>query len=60
PQYTAGANRLYRIWEDGRIDYLVVDFANGSVEGIPGWARLHIDPNLSRDRMGNEIRASGR
>lgn len=58
--YTAGGNRLYRIWSDGSIDYLIVDFANGSVEGIPGWARLEIDQTLSRDRMGNMIRAAGR
>lgn len=54
--YTAGDNRLYRIWDDGTIDYLIVDFAHGSVEGIPGWATVHIDPSLSRDRMGNMVR----
>lgn len=58
--YTAGDNRLYRIWDDGSVDYLIVDFAHGSVEGIPGWARVHIDPSLSRDRMGNVVRAPGR
>ena len=54
-QYTAGGDRLYRIWDDGRVEYLEVDLANGSVEGIPGWAPVHIDHKLSRDRMGNEI-----
>ena len=54
--YTAGDDRLYRVWDDGTIEYLIVDFANGSVEGIPGWARVQIDHSLTRDRMGNEVR----
>lgn len=58
--YTAGGDRLYRIWDNGAIEYLIVDFANGSVEGIPGWAPIHIDESLSRDRMGNMIRVPGR
>jgi hypothetical protein len=58
--YTAGGDRLYRVWDTGVIEYLTVDLANGSVDGIPGWARIHIDPTLSRDRMGNMIRVPGR
>jgi len=58
--YTAGGDRLYRIRDDGTIEYLIVDFANGSVEGIPGWARVHIDNSLTRDRMGNMTRVPGR
>lgn len=55
-RYTAGGDRLYRIHADGRIEYLLVDFATGSVDGIPGWAPVLIDHSLSRDRMGNEVR----
>jgi len=55
-RYTAGGDRLYRIHPDGRIEYLLVDFAAGSAEGIPGWAPVQIDHTLSRDRMGNEVR----
>ena len=58
--YTAGDNWLSRIWDDGEIDYLTIDFAHGSVEGIPSWTRLHIDASLTRDRMGNVTRVSGR
>lgn len=58
--YTAGGDRLYRVWDNGTIEYLIVDFANGSVEGIPGWARVQIDNSLTRDRMGNMTRVSGR
>jgi hypothetical protein len=56
PQFAAGGDKLYRISADGRIEYLVVDFAHGTVEGIPGWATVRIDHTLSRDRMGNTIR----
>lgn len=55
-EYAAGGDRLYRVWDDGRIEYLIVDFAHGSVEGVPGWAPLQIDHSLSRDRMGNVTR----
>lgn len=58
-QYIAGDNRIYRIHDTGEIEYLIVDFANGTVAGIPGWALLRVDNTLSRDRMGNVIRASG-
>lgn len=58
-QYLAGDNRLYRIHDTGEIEYLIVDFAHGSVAGIPGWALLRIDNTLSRDRMGNVVRANG-
>ncbi|MDQ7014517.1 MAG: hypothetical protein Q9O74_11565 [Planctomycetota bacterium] len=58
-QYVAGGNRLYRIQDTGEIEYLIVDFAHGSVAGVPGWASLRIDTSLSRDRMGNMIRANG-
>lgn len=58
-QYLAGDNRLYRIHDTGEIEYLIVDFAHGSVAGIPGWALLRVDNTLSRDRMGNVIRANG-
>jgi hypothetical protein len=56
PRYVAGGDRLYRIYDNGAIEYLIVDFAHGSVEGIPGWALLHVDETLTRDRMGNVAR----
>lgn len=58
-QYVAGDNRIYRIHDTGEIEYLIVDFAHGTVAGIPGWALLRVDSTLSRDRMGNVIRANG-
>lgn len=58
-QYAAGGDRVYRIHEDGEIDVLIVDFANGTVDGIPGWARVRIDHTLTRDRMGNVVRGDG-
>lgn len=58
--YTAGGDRLYRIWDTGDIEYLTIDFAHGSVEGVPSWARLRIDDSLTHDRMGNMIRVPGR
>ena len=58
-QYVAGGDRLYRIHDTGEIEYLIADFAHGSVAGVPGWASLRIDTSLSRDRMGNMIRANG-
>lgn len=59
PRYIAGGNRVYRIQDTGESEYLIVDFAHGSVAGIPGWASLRIDTSLRRDRMGNMIRANG-
>ena len=58
--YTASDDRLYRIWDNGDIHYLIADFANGSVKGIPSWTRIQIDDSLTRDRMGNMIRVPGR
>ncbi|MFG0260638.1 MAG: hypothetical protein ACF8LK_09840 [Phycisphaerales bacterium JB041] len=58
-QYVAGDNRLYRIHDSGEIEYLIVDFAHGTVAGIPGWATLRVDHSLSRDRMGNVVRSGG-
>ena len=58
-QYVAGDNRIYRIHDSGEIEYLIVDFAHGTVAGIPGWALLRVDTALSRDRMGNVIRSNG-
>ena len=60
PQYAAGGDKIYRFEEDGSVEYLVVDFAQGTVEGLPGWAPLHIDHQISRDRMGNITRAPRR
>jgi hypothetical protein len=56
PRYAAGGDKLYRIDADGSIAYLVVDLAQGTGDGIPGWAQLHVDDSLSRDRMGNITR----
>lgn len=58
--YAAGGDRLYRIWDDGRIDFLIADFADGSNEGIPGWAPLQIDHGFTRNRMGSIIVAPRR
>jgi hypothetical protein len=54
-QYAAGGDKLYRIHPGGHVEYIVVDFAEGTVDGIPGWASVHVDPTLSRDRMGNVV-----
>ncbi|MBK7405948.1 MAG: hypothetical protein IPJ41_15335 [Phycisphaerales bacterium] len=60
PQYAAGGDKIYRFGAGGEIDYIVVDFAQGTVEGIPGWAPLHIDHEISRDRMSNIVRVPRR
>ncbi|HZW09351.1 MAG TPA: hypothetical protein VFF69_05550 [Phycisphaerales bacterium] len=54
-QYAAGGDKLYRIHPSGKIEYMVMDFAAGTVEGIPDWALVHVDRELSRDRMGNVV-----
>ena len=48
-----GDKVIYRVYDDGRVDYLVTERAPSSSVGSADWARLPIDPNLTRDSQRN-------
>ncbi len=41
-----GDNYLYRVYDDGSVDFLQVNSQIKSVRGIPGWQPIQIDPDL--------------
>ncbi|MCC6322397.1 MAG: hypothetical protein IT438_13290 [Phycisphaerales bacterium] len=46
---------LYRVYEDGRVDYLVTEKAPSSGKGAADWAPLPVDGKYTRDRDGNVV-----
>jgi len=48
--------KLFRVWESGRIEFLVVDLDNGTAEGVPDWTPVQIDTTRMWDSRGKAIR----
>ena len=46
---------LYRVYEDGRVDYLMTEKAPASSKGAADWAPLSIDTHYTRDIQGNVV-----
>ncbi len=41
-----GDNYIYRVYDDGSVDFLSPGGSVRSARGVPPWAELAIDPNL--------------
>lgn len=46
---------LYRVYDDGRVDYLVTEKIPVSTKGAADWAPLPIDNRYTRDVQGNVV-----
>lgn len=45
---SGGDSYIYRVYDDGSIDYIQADNQNKSPKGIPGWQPIPIDHALIR------------
>ncbi|MBS0189314.1 MAG: hypothetical protein JSS51_14715 [Planctomycetes bacterium] len=45
---SGGDNYIYRVYDDGSIDFIQADNQVRSARGIPSWQPIPIDPSLPR------------
>ncbi|MBX3389427.1 MAG: hypothetical protein KF691_08225 [Phycisphaeraceae bacterium] len=45
---SGGDSYIYRVYDDGSIDFIQADNQVKSAKGIPGWQAIPIDPSLKR------------
>lgn len=54
--FAATDEKLFRVWESGRIEFLGVDLDNGTANGVPDWSPVKIDTTRVWDSRGRNIR----
>lgn len=54
--FAATDEKLFRVWESGKIEFLGVDLDNGTPAGVPDWSPVQIDTARVWDSRGRNIR----
>lgn len=47
--------RLFRVYQSGKVEFLGVDLDNGSINGVPDWSPVKIDDTLIWDSRGKNF-----
>lgn len=53
--FAATDEKLFRVWESGRIEFLGVDLDTGSPAGVPDWSPVKIDSTMVWDSRGKNF-----